>query len=154
MDSKSPFSPQSGDSPKSVRPIPRVVNSSPDLQPMTQSQGLQMGDIYYILFRHKWKILSCTLVGMLLAGVFYKYNPPPYESRAKLFVRYVVAESQPLDPTGEAANTKSPDMRGETIMSAEREILTSFDLAKRELLNTNIKNSTTETRIAMVGKYV
>ena len=131
MDSKSPFTPQSGDSPKSARPIPRVVNSAPDLQPVAQSQGLQMGDIYYILFRHKWKILSCTLVGLLLAGVFHKFNPPPYESRAKLFVRYVVAESQPLDPTGEAANMKSPDMRGETIMSAEREILTSFDLAKQ-----------------------
>jgi succinoglycan biosynthesis transport protein ExoP len=131
MDSKSPFTPQSGENPKMVRPIPRVVNANPGLQPLPQSSGLQVGDIYYILFRHKWKILLCSLLGIILAIAFYVRNPPPYESRAKLFVRYVVAENKPLDPTGEAANMKSPDMRGETIMSAEREILTSFDLAKQ-----------------------
>lgn len=43
---------------------------------------------------------------------------------------------------------------GETILDHLKLPHTSFDLAKRELLNTNIKNSTTETRIAMVGKYV
>jgi succinoglycan biosynthesis transport protein ExoP len=134
MDSKSPFSPQSGqpgDSPKFARPIPRVANSNAGMPLAPQSPGMQVGDIYYILFRHKWTILVCSLVGFSLAAAFYKLNPPPYESRAKLFVRYVVAENKPLDPTGEVANMKSPDMRGETIMSAEREILTSFDVAKQ-----------------------
>jgi succinoglycan biosynthesis transport protein ExoP len=131
MDSKSPFPPQSGDSPKFARPIPRAANSAASMPLVPPSPGMQVGDIYYILFRHKWTILVYSLLGFSLAAAFYKLNPPPYESSAKLFVRYVVAENKPLDPTGDGANMKSPDMRGETIMSAEREILTSFDLAKQ-----------------------
>ena len=50
---------------------------------------MTLGDIYYVLFRHKWKILLCTLTGLLAAVGVYKFFPQPYQSEAKLFIRYV-----------------------------------------------------------------
>ncbi len=87
--------------------------------------GLQVGDIYYILFRHKWKILLCTLAGLIAAGVLYKQRSPFYSSQAKLMVHYVVDPRVPTTAGGEA---RAPDGRGETLMNAEIEILTSFDV--------------------------
>ncbi len=87
--------------------------------------GLQVSDIYYILFRHKWKILICTLAGLIAAGVLYKQRSPFYTSQAKLMVHYVMDPRVPTTAGGEA---RAPDGRGETLMNAEIEILTSFDL--------------------------
>lgn len=96
-----------------------------------QGPTFDIGDIYYTLFRHKWKVLICTLLGFAGAVAQYYLKPPPYTSQARLFVRYVVMESTNIGPskmTGEI--TKSPDMRGETIMNSELQILTSMDLAE------------------------
>ena len=93
---------------------------------------MAVGDIYYVLFRHKWKIMLCSLVGVLVAANLYRFAPPPYESEAKLFIRYVVMEGKTTGPTGDSATTvKSPDQGGETIMDSEMEILSSLDLAKQ-----------------------
>lgn len=102
-----------------VRPVPPPAGPS-----------LNISDIYYILFRHKWKILICSLLGFAAAGAFYKLRPPPYQSEARLFVRFVITEGRTIGP-GEEAMTKSPDQRGETIMSSEIQILTSLDLARQ-----------------------
>ena len=48
-----------------------------------------MGDIYYVLFRHKWKIILLALAGIAAAAAFHSRNPPPYESQAELFIQYV-----------------------------------------------------------------
>lgn len=106
------------------------MNSTPNLPP-AQPPGMGVGDIYYILFRHKWKILICAFLGLAAASTVYFLHEPVYQSDAKLIVRYVVTESSTPDPTGQSADTKSPDLRGETIMNAEWEILTSFDLARQ-----------------------
>lgn len=90
-----------------------------------------VGDIYYILFRHKWKILLCSVLGLLAGAAYHAFFPPPYQSEARLFVRYVVSESKAAGPVGESSNVKSPDLRGETIMESEQEILTSLDLARQ-----------------------
>jgi len=95
----------------------------------TQSSSFQLSDIYYTLFRHKWKIILCSMLGFIAAIAFYQLMPPPYLSEAKLFIRYVVTEGKALAPgTGDV--TKSPDQRGETIMNSEVQILTSLDLAQ------------------------
>jgi len=91
---------------------------------------LTLGDIYYVLFRHKWRILLCAMLGLSAAAAVYVLNPPPYLSEAKLFIRYVVTEGKAPTPGGDSA-MKSPDQRGETIMDSEEEILTSLDLAKQ-----------------------
>lgn len=100
----------------------------PDTIAAPSTAGLSLGDIYYILFRHKWKIMSCTAAGLAAAAAVWQFAGPPYESQAKLYVRYVLSD-RAIGPTESAA--KSPDQRGETIMNSEREILTSVDVARR-----------------------
>ena len=116
------------DTPRVLRPV--ASNAIPPPSPFQgpSGSGMTVGDIYYVLFRHKWKILLCTLVGLLGAAAVYKFNPPSYHSDARLFIRYVMdARSASLTP--EDSRMKSPDQRGETIINSEVEILTSQDVA-------------------------
>ena len=94
------------------------------------AQGMQLSDIYYVLFRHKWKILLCSLAGIVAALVVYFVMKPVYQSQAKLFVRYVV-ESKSISPTANDPQVRSPDSRGDNIINSELEILTSLDLARQ-----------------------
>jgi uncharacterized protein involved in exopolysaccharide biosynthesis len=87
-------------------------------------------DAYYLLFRHKGKILLCTAAGLMAMGLFLVFQRPAYTSVAKLFIRYVVVEGHAVRPAGDDTTTKSPDRGGETILSSEQEILTSHDLAR------------------------
>ncbi len=91
--------------------------------------ALDLGDIYYTLFRHKWKIILCTLAGLAAAAAVYKLTPPPYQSETKLFIRYVLSEGKSLGPGGDDSIKLNVDQRGETIINSEIEILTSLDLA-------------------------
>lgn len=91
--------------------------------------GLNLGDVYFILFRHKWKIVLCTLLGVAGALALDRLKAPPYQSEAKLFVRYIISESKALGPPATETTAKSPDQRGETIMKSEAEILGSLDIA-------------------------
>ncbi|HEX3627579.1 MAG TPA: Wzz/FepE/Etk N-terminal domain-containing protein [Verrucomicrobiae bacterium] len=92
------------------------------------------GDIYFILFRHKWKIILLSLAGIGAAAAYWWFFPPPYQSESRLFIRYV------LDNRSVAANPKnaqmtSPDEMGQSIINSEIEILTSFDLAVQAAKN-------------------
>jgi uncharacterized protein involved in exopolysaccharide biosynthesis len=89
--------------------------------------GVSLGDIYYTLFRHKWKILSFSAAGILVALVLLLLKPPLYESKAKLDILYVV-QGKSLNPAGEDANTVSPGDRGYGIIQTEKEILQSLDV--------------------------
>lgn len=94
-----------------------------------------MSEIYYVLFKHKWKIVGFSLVGLLAAAAVYRNWPNTvYRSDAKLFIRYVQESSVPL-AVSDDAQIKSTDQRGETIINSEIEILTSMDLAKQVAAN-------------------
>jgi polysaccharide biosynthesis transport protein len=103
-------------------------------QPLPPAPGLNLADIYYVLFRHKWKILICSLIGITTAVALYKSEVPPFQSEAKLLVRYIISESKSAGPSGNAQAKIIPDERGTTIMATEAEILNSVDLA-REVAN-------------------
>jgi polysaccharide biosynthesis transport protein len=90
-----------------------------------QRSGLGVNDILFVLFRHKWKILLCTLAGFAVAAAAYFFVPPVYETEAKLLVRYVVDRSA-IDGLDSA---KSPGSPSESVINSEVEILTSSDLA-------------------------
>jgi uncharacterized protein involved in exopolysaccharide biosynthesis/Mrp family chromosome partitioning ATPase len=93
--------------------------------------ALGLTDIYYVLFKHKWKILVLACAGLLAAGFVYRFWPHTlYRSEAKLFIRYIQESGAPL-AVADDAQIKSVDQRGETIISSELEILTSMDLAKQ-----------------------
>ena len=49
-----------------------------------------LSDILFALFRRKWTIVLCTLLGIAAAAAFFVLFPPAYQSQAKLLVRYVL----------------------------------------------------------------
>lgn len=91
-------------------------------------RSLDLAEIYHVLFRRKVIVLACTAAGLAAAVALQMFRPPPYESEAKLFIRYV-AEAR--GPATSVAVAKSPDQRGETILDSEMEIITSRDLARQ-----------------------
>jgi Mrp family chromosome partitioning ATPase/uncharacterized protein involved in exopolysaccharide biosynthesis len=95
--------------------------------------GLTLGDIYYILFRHKWKILALSALGFIAALVVPRLSAKVYQSEAKLLIRYVSENQAPIHP-GEPDAVKSPDDGG-NILNTEIQILTSLDLAQEVATN-------------------
>jgi uncharacterized protein involved in exopolysaccharide biosynthesis/Mrp family chromosome partitioning ATPase len=104
-----------------------------EFEQQPSNSGMNVYDILFMLFRHKWKIISFALGGLLAAGAVYILVPPIYESDAKLFVRYVLDKSA-VDLTDPQIKTPNPD-RGDgttgSVIGSEAEILTSRDLAQQ-----------------------
>ena len=96
--------------------------------------GLAVGDIYYVLFRHKWKIIILSLAGIVAAAAFYRLNPPPYQSQAELLIKYV-PEAGTLPLAGGEQKMFVPDSQGAGIINSEIRILTSLDVAKQAVTN-------------------
>jgi uncharacterized protein involved in exopolysaccharide biosynthesis/Mrp family chromosome partitioning ATPase len=101
-----------------------------DKKPVAQSSGMTLDDIYYVLFRHKWKIILCSTVSVLGAVTLFVVRPSPYQSEAKLLIRYVV-DNRSLSTDGADSKVRVTDERGDNIIRSEVEILTSFDLAQQ-----------------------
>jgi uncharacterized protein involved in exopolysaccharide biosynthesis len=89
--------------------------------------------INFKLFRHKWKIISLTLIGLGGAIYFYFTNTPPWQSEAKILIRYV-ADREKMQPDQSGTRIMSPDI-GHNVIYSEMEILTSFDLAAEVATN-------------------
>lgn len=108
-----------------MNPIPVAASSVPN------NPTMSLNDILYILFRHKWKILICTVLGLGAATAIYFFDPPPFQSEAMLFIRYVTEDSAPGLPDGGAGKAVSlADLeRGATILDTEIDILSSMDIA-------------------------
>src|SRR6267378_2918028 len=90
--------------------------------------GLKIGDVYYVLFRHKWKIIVMFVVAVIAALGVFVFTPPAYNSEAKLIVHYVV-ERPPI--TQNQAEIMRPESRADSIINTEIEILRSLDLARK-----------------------
>src|ERR1700761_1151667 len=108
----------------------KAINHDQSIEPPAMTPG----DIYFILFRHKWKIILLSLAGVVAAAAYWWYYPPPFESEAKLFVRYVL-DSRAVNTDPKNAQMTSPDAMGQSIINSEIEILTSFDLAEQAAKN-------------------
>jgi len=86
-----------------------------------------LGDIYYLLFRRKWVILSVSLLGFIAAGVIFVVWHPMYKSVAEVYIGY--------DPDAPTPDMAGAEVRpaidaGSTILATELKIVRSFDLAK------------------------
>jgi uncharacterized protein involved in exopolysaccharide biosynthesis/Mrp family chromosome partitioning ATPase len=90
--------------------------------------GMKLGDILFALFKRKLTIVVCAALGILAAGVLYRFYPPSYESQAKLLVRYVLERSG-VDPVEAEKAATASNNQGDRVIGAEIEILTSWDLA-------------------------
>jgi len=104
------------------------ANSSTPKSPNRRRGGLNVYDVLFVLFKHKWKIILLSLLGFAGAGglLFWDLRSPSYETDATLLVRYVLERSNTdpfeskLDPSGS---------RGMMVMDAEIEIIKGADVA-------------------------
>jgi uncharacterized protein involved in exopolysaccharide biosynthesis len=119
-----------------------ALHVAPDTSPRSDFEeqpvhsGIGLSDILFVLFRHKWKIIFCGLVGLVSAAAVYFLFPPVYESQAKLLVRYVMERSA-VDGLDNQIKTPTPE--NDTLLNSEIQILTSSDLLRQvaESVGTN-----------------
>jgi uncharacterized protein involved in exopolysaccharide biosynthesis/Mrp family chromosome partitioning ATPase len=93
-----------------------------------QAAGLNLTDLYYIFFRHKWKIALFSAAGFLAAAVVYFAMPASYTSEASLYIRYILESRVPSAIAGDP-QTKTLDTGGANMINSEIEIIKSLDLA-------------------------
>jgi succinoglycan biosynthesis transport protein ExoP len=86
--------------------------------------GLQ--DILFVLFKHKWKILISSAIGLAAAASLYVTRKPFYESEAELVINSVVQRGA-LD--GHETEMAAGGRGGEQVVNTEMLILRSGDLA-------------------------
>lgn len=98
------------------------------------SPGISPADIYFVIFRHKWKIIILTLLGLLAAMVFYFVKQPLYQSDAELFIRYI-SDSRAQNPTDKDSQVTSMTDLGQNVISSEMAILSSLDVAAEVATN-------------------
>ena len=93
-----------------------------------QKVGLNVHDILFVIFKHKWKIMVMSLLGFIGSGalLYRAFTAPSYETQAKLLVRYIIERST-VDPY--EAKVDAGGTRGVAVMDAEIEIMKSTDLA-------------------------
>ena len=91
--------------------------------------GMALDDIYFVVFRHKWKIILLFAAGVLAAVTIYRTKPPDYQSEAKLMIKYVVDNTSPSAEND--SHMQSTDPQGQSIINTEIEILTSLDVARK-----------------------
>jgi uncharacterized protein involved in exopolysaccharide biosynthesis/Mrp family chromosome partitioning ATPase len=103
-------------------------SSSTSKAPVRPRSGLNVRDVLFVLFKHKWKIILLSMLGFGgAAGLAYKaWISPSYETQAKLLVRYVIERSS-VDPY--ESKQDASGRKGTEVMDAEIEIIRSADLA-------------------------
>jgi uncharacterized protein involved in exopolysaccharide biosynthesis len=97
--------------------------------------GINMRDIYYVLFRHKWMIAILIMLGVASSAAVYTKYPFPYVSYAKIFIRYIKDTRGSDSDIDNSMKVQLPDNHGSTIINSEVEILTSMDLAVQAATN-------------------
>jgi len=109
-----------------MKPAPTTTSSSRSQS--GRRNGLNVYDILFVLFKHKWKIMLLSMLGFAGAGglLYWNMRSPNYETEAKLLVRYVLERSA-VDPY--ESKVDAGGAHGMSVMDAEIEIINSADLA-------------------------
>lgn len=107
------------------------MNNGRNIEP---SPGFSLVDVYFVVFRRKWLILAFTVAGLITASAYYFLRPPPYQSTAKLMIKYVT-DSRPENPVENGSQVASVSELNSTIMNSELQILSSLDLYKEVATN-------------------
>jgi uncharacterized protein involved in exopolysaccharide biosynthesis/Mrp family chromosome partitioning ATPase len=102
-----------------------------------QAEGLNLADIYFVLFRQKRIIICSFVLGIIAVAALFVLKPAQYESEAKLLIRFVMDET--FSTAQNDVSMRSPE-RGDTIMDTEIEILTSPDLAQQVVKDVGASN--------------
>lgn len=94
----------------------------------TTQQG-SLRDFYYVLFRHKWRIIIFFLVVMAATTVAVVFTTDKYKSKAKLLMR-LGRENVTLDPTATTGTIIPVRPSLESEMNTELEIIQSQQIAE------------------------
>jgi polysaccharide biosynthesis transport protein len=100
----------------------------PEVQTTASHSGIGAPEILSAIFKHKGKIIICTLIGLIAAAAVFFFYPRRYQSEAKLLVRYVL-DRNPVDPVDNSTSTTGFGKTTENVINSEVEILESWDLA-------------------------
>jgi uncharacterized protein involved in exopolysaccharide biosynthesis/Mrp family chromosome partitioning ATPase len=100
-------------------------------QPAEPQGSLNIGDIYYVLFKRKWLILSFCVLGIAAAGALLIIKPAQFVSEAKLYVQYVMDAKTPVTGIASESGIRVTSSGGADIVLTEIEFLTSLDLAQQ-----------------------
>jgi polysaccharide biosynthesis transport protein len=101
-----------------------------DAETAEPSPGMNLGDVYFILFRRKWIIILCSAIGVFGALAACVIRPPRYRSEAQLFIRYVV-EGKSVKLPGTDGDLRPLNFQEAGILSTEAQILQSQDVARQ-----------------------
>jgi uncharacterized protein involved in exopolysaccharide biosynthesis/Mrp family chromosome partitioning ATPase len=92
---------------------------------------MSLRDVYYTLFRHKWKVFAFFLAVTVPVTALTLLSPDHYRSEAKLLLR-IGRESVTLDPTVTTGGPTIPvGQSRESELNSELEILKSTALAEK-----------------------
>jgi uncharacterized protein involved in exopolysaccharide biosynthesis/Mrp family chromosome partitioning ATPase len=95
----------------------------------TQHHSGLLSDVLFALFKRKWTIILCALLGISAAATFYFLYPPVYQSQAVLLVRYVLERSAVDSIESTNAAPQASTNNNDRVIGAEMQILSSWDLA-------------------------
>jgi uncharacterized protein involved in exopolysaccharide biosynthesis/Mrp family chromosome partitioning ATPase len=98
----------------------------PDIE---HRSGIHLSDILFALFKRKWTIILCALLGMSATAACYFFYPRTYASQANLLVRYVLERSAVDSIDSSNAGASAASSSNDRVIGAEVAILTSWDLA-------------------------
>src|SRR5271170_2019303 len=96
--------------------------------------GITLVDIYFVVFRRKWLILTFTALGVAAAAAYFFLRQPTYQSSAELMIKYV-SDSRPVNPADNASQTTSTTDPNSSVMNSEMSILKSLDIAEEVATN-------------------
>ena len=102
----------------------------PETQHADSSERANLADMFQMLFRHKWKIASFSILGALASSAVFYFTPVTYESEATLLVRYV-SDSTVLDRVSSGERVTALGGGSEQILNSEIAILASRDLVEK-----------------------
>ena len=107
------------------------ANSPSAVNGHNTAAGFNMDDAVFTLFRHKWLILAFVCLGLAGAVAVCFLWPPPYVSKAKLMVHYVLNTRDVTPTTPDSPHPERLDYGAQSILNAEIEIISSLDVAQR-----------------------
>jgi uncharacterized protein involved in exopolysaccharide biosynthesis/Mrp family chromosome partitioning ATPase len=92
---------------------------------------INLTNILFAIFKWKRTILAFTLAGIVIAAAVFFFLPVPYESDARLLVRYVLERSgyDPVDAVSGQSSRGGSGISYDGVIAAEVSILTSWDLS-------------------------
>jgi uncharacterized protein involved in exopolysaccharide biosynthesis/Mrp family chromosome partitioning ATPase len=116
--------------------------------------GLNLSAILFALFKRKWSIILCALLGIISAAAFYFFYPRVYESQAKLLVRYVLERSAVDSIDSSNASAAAAASSNDRVIGAEIQILSSWDLAMQVADAIGAKRLGAPSKEAAAGKII